>query len=79
MASCRRFAAARCPSVVVFARVSSVLVVLLLAAAAKADNPVDRDNEKLAERAQELGKKPEGVLPLLELIDHWDDSSPGRL
>ena len=54
----------------------------MLARDARADapsNPVDAENAKLAAKAVELGHKPEGVLPLLELWDHWDDSTPRTL
>src|SRR5882757_4440156 len=45
---------------------------------ARAENPVDAENQKLAERAAQLGKKPEGVLPLFELFNHWDESTPAH-
>jgi tetratricopeptide (TPR) repeat protein len=41
-------------------------------------NAVDAENAKLATRAAQLGRSPEGVLPLLELWAHWDDSTPLR-
>jgi tetratricopeptide (TPR) repeat protein len=45
---------------------------------ARAENPVDAENQKLAERAAQLGKKPDGVLPLLTLWEHWDESTPAQ-
>ncbi|HEX2679157.1 MAG TPA: DUF3857 domain-containing protein, partial [Polyangiales bacterium] len=54
----------------------------LLARDVRADapiNPVDAENAKLVAKAADLGRKPEGVLPLLELWDHWDDSTPSNL
>jgi tetratricopeptide (TPR) repeat protein len=50
----------------------------VVASAARADNPVDADNQELAARAAQLGKKPEGVLPLLTLFNRWDESTPSR-
>jgi len=41
-------------------------------------NPVDRDDEHLAERVKQLAGKPEAALPMLELFGHWDASSPER-
>ena len=44
----------------------------------KTVNAADRENAKLAARVVALGKKPEAVLPLLELWSNWDESTPAR-
>jgi tetratricopeptide (TPR) repeat protein len=49
---------------------------LLTATAARADNPTDTANAKLATRIVALGRSPKAVLPLLELWKHWDSSTP---
>ncbi len=53
-----------------------VLAVLRAAPARADENPLDADDQKLAERVAELGNKPEAVLPLLTLFDRWDEASP---
>jgi tetratricopeptide (TPR) repeat protein len=60
------------------AALAFVLGTSFYAVAARAENPVDAENQKLAERAAQLGKKPEGVLPLFELFNHWDEATPAR-
>lgn len=41
-------------------------------------NAADLENQRLAAQAAKLGAKPEGILPVLELVDHWDSSTPSR-
>jgi tetratricopeptide (TPR) repeat protein len=41
-------------------------------------NATDLENQKRAALAANLGQKPEGVLPLLELVDSWDSATPSR-
>jgi transglutaminase-like putative cysteine protease/tetratricopeptide (TPR) repeat protein len=57
----------------------TTLSLLLTAASASAENPVDLENHKLAERALKAASDPRGVLPLLELWDNWDRSTPKLL
>ncbi|MGD8859844.1 MAG: DUF3857 domain-containing protein [Myxococcales bacterium] len=45
-------------------------------ASAAPRNPYDVDNRELAARAAREGARPEGLLPLLQLWDRWDDASP---
>jgi tetratricopeptide (TPR) repeat protein len=54
------------------------LLALLQASHVRADNPLDEDNQKLAERVAHLGQKPEAVLPLLSLFERWDQSTPAK-
>ena len=44
-----------------------------------AQNPVDVENHKLAERVISAGAQARGVIPLLELWDNWDSSTPQKL
>jgi transglutaminase-like putative cysteine protease len=48
------------------------------AAEAAKPNAADLENQRLAAEAAKLGNKPEGVLPLLELIEGWDGATPSR-
>jgi len=41
-------------------------------------NPVDTHNRKLAAKARKQGRRPEGVLPLLQLWHSWGGSTPSR-
>jgi transglutaminase-like putative cysteine protease/Flp pilus assembly protein TadD len=41
-------------------------------------NPYDADNRELAARAAREGARPEGLLPLLQLWNRWDDATPER-
>ena len=50
----------------------------LPAEARPAANPYDVDNQKLAARAAQQGRRPEGVLPLMRIWRRWDDSTPER-
>jgi len=54
---------------------------LLLAqsALASAQNPVDIENRALAEQAIRRGADAVGLIPLLELWDNWDNSTPREL
>ena len=52
---------------------------LLQSALASAQNPVDAENRKLAERVIAAGPQARGLLPLLELWDNWDSSTPQKL
>ena len=44
-----------------------------------AQNPVDVENHKLAERVIASGAGARGIIPLLELWDNWDSSTPQKL
>jgi transglutaminase-like putative cysteine protease len=44
-----------------------------------AQNPVDQANHKLADRVIKAGQDPRALIPLLELWDSWDSSSPESL
>ena len=55
-----------------------VTTACLGAAVARADNPVDDANIKLAARVVLLGRSPKAALPLLELWQHWDSSTPNK-
>ncbi|HEY2734083.1 MAG TPA: hypothetical protein VGI70_08860, partial [Polyangiales bacterium] len=44
-----------------------------------AQSPADLENTKLAERVIKAGKDPRGEVPLLELWDNWDKSTPQKL
>jgi cellulose synthase operon protein C len=44
-----------------------------------AQNPVDVENHKLAERVIAAGSQARGTIPLLELWDNWDSSTPQKL
>jgi hypothetical protein len=55
-----------------------VTAACLGAATARADNAVDDANIKLAARVVALGRSPKAALPLLELWQHWDSSTPSR-
>ena len=46
---------------------------------AYAQNPVDVENHKLAERVIGAGAHARGVIALLELWDNWDSSTPQKL
>ncbi|HKP55752.1 MAG TPA: DUF3857 domain-containing protein [Polyangiales bacterium] len=46
---------------------------------ARADNPADAENERLAQRVISAGKDPRGTVPLFELWDNWDRSTPSKL
>jgi hypothetical protein len=46
---------------------------------ARADNPTDAENTRLAQRVSAAGADPRGVVPLLELWDNWDRSTPRKL
>ncbi len=48
-------------------------------AASSPKNPVDAENAKLVERVLRAGKEPRGIVPLLTLWDHWDESTPKLL
>jgi transglutaminase-like putative cysteine protease len=52
---------------------------LSIVSTAAAQNPVDLDNTKLADRVIKAGRDPRGVVPLLELWDSWDKSTPAKL
>ncbi|MET0384879.1 MAG: DUF3857 domain-containing protein [Polyangiales bacterium] len=57
-----------------------VLVALSLSSVrAFAQNPVDAQNHQLADRVIRAGQEPGGLIPLLELWDRWDDSTPKAL
>jgi len=69
----------RYPSAVATGRVLAALLSLLtalLSLPARADNPVDRDNERLAASAAREGKRAAGALSLLRIWARWDDSDP---
>jgi transglutaminase-like putative cysteine protease len=51
----------------------------LAPALARADNPTDGENSRLAQRVSAAGTDPRGVVPLLELWDNWDRSTPRKL
>jgi cellulose synthase operon protein C len=51
----------------------------LAALPARADNPIDAANERLAAGVSRHGREPAGALELLELWGHYDDSAPGKL
>ncbi len=46
---------------------------------ARADNPTDAENTRLAQRVSQAGKDPRGAVPLFELWDNWDRSTPKKL
>ena len=46
---------------------------------AQAQNPVDVENHKLAERVIAAGSQARGIIPLLELWENWDSSTPQKL
>jgi transglutaminase-like putative cysteine protease len=48
-------------------------------AVAQAQNPLDVENQKLADRVIQAGSSARGVVPLLELWDNWDHSTPQKL
>jgi transglutaminase-like putative cysteine protease len=52
---------------------------LLNISPASAQNPADAENTKLAERVIKAGKDARGAVPLLELWDNWDKSTPHKL
>lgn len=52
---------------------------LLVAGAARADNPTDLENARLAARVAAAGKDPRGIVPLLTLWDNWERSTPQKL
>ncbi|MEY4581245.1 MAG: hypothetical protein RL701_5948 [Pseudomonadota bacterium] len=54
-------------------------VLLLQSALAVAQNPVDAENRKLADQVIRGAADPAGLLPLLELWDNWDTSTPREL
>jgi tetratricopeptide (TPR) repeat protein len=56
------------------------LAFLLCAVAlpARADNPADQRNTRLAAEAARLGSSARGVLPLLELWSRWEQTSPAK-
>jgi transglutaminase-like putative cysteine protease len=45
----------------------------------RADNPMDAENGRLAQRVSSAGSEPRGAVPLLELWDNWDRSTPRKL
>src|ERR1700759_1385364 len=58
----------------------AVGTLLWQSAAAEAQvNPVDQANHKLADRVLKAGRDPRALLPLLELWDNWDSSTPDKL
>ncbi|MDD9966662.1 MAG: DUF3857 domain-containing protein [Myxococcales bacterium] len=42
------------------------------------DNPADVESARLAGQAQREGRRPEGVLPLLQLVRRWDRTTPQK-
>ncbi|HKU44578.1 MAG TPA: DUF3857 domain-containing protein [Polyangiales bacterium] len=67
-----------CASVLHVCLLASTLL-LLPHAVARADNPTDAENERLAERVRNAGKDARGAVALLELWDNWDHSTPRKL
>jgi len=57
----------------------ALFALLLQSARASAQNPVDAENHRLAERVIAAGPQARGILPLLELWDNWDSSTPQKL
>jgi transglutaminase-like putative cysteine protease len=58
----------------------AVGALLWQSAAAEAQvNPVDQANHKLADRVLKAGQDPRGLIPLLDLWDNWDSSTPDKL
>lgn len=51
----------------------------LAPALARADNPTDAENTRLAQRVSSAGTDPRGAVALLELWDNWDRSTPRKL
>src|SRR5262245_47364545 len=54
----------------------TVLAVVCITLPANAADPRGTLDERLTERVARLGNQPDGVLPLLELWSHWEDSDP---
>ncbi|MFI5307668.1 MAG: hypothetical protein ACHQ53_09970, partial [Polyangiales bacterium] len=61
-----------------FIQPALALLASLCAASAAAENPLDADNQKLAEKVAQLGSKPEAALPLFTLFDRWDETTPQK-
>lgn len=57
----------------------SLVALYVPSAVGHAQNPVDVENHKLAERVIAAGASARGVIPLLELWDNWDNSTPQKL
>src|SRR6187431_1600796 len=60
-------------------RIITVLIVGVGALPARADNPIDAANERLAAEVSRRGREPAGALALFELWGHYDDSTPAKL